>query len=141
MHKVNIFYCKYMRRYTSYNNINYKNKKNKKMHKVNIFYCKYMRRYTSYYNLSSVTDSVCALSPRPFMDLQAPNSAGRSGMVTENTSRKRNFKIPIGCHGNKEILLRPRYWSEGAEFFRVKHTLPCKFACKKSAKSTSRFKR
>ncbi len=27
----------------------------------------------SYYNLSSVMDSVCPLTPRPFMDLQAPN--------------------------------------------------------------------
>ncbi len=28
--------------------------------------------YISYYNLSSVTDSVCPLTPRPFMDLSAP---------------------------------------------------------------------
>ncbi len=33
--------------------------------------------YESYYNLSSVTIFVCPLSPRPFMDLPAPNSAGR----------------------------------------------------------------
>ena len=35
-------------------------------------------RITSYYNLSSVTDSVCPLTLRPFMDLRAPNLAGRS---------------------------------------------------------------
>ncbi len=46
---------------------------------------------SSYYNLSSVTIFVCAPSPRPFIDLWAPNLAGRSGRGTKNTSRKRNF--------------------------------------------------
>ena len=73
--------------------------------------------WTSYYNLSNVMDSVCPLSPRPLRVRQAPNSAGRLWMVTENTSRKWNFEIPIGCHGNEEILSRLRYWSDCAEFF------------------------
>ena len=69
----------------------------------------------SYYNLSSVTIFVCPLTTQPFMDLQAPNLAGRSGAGTKNTSRKRNFKIRNGCHGNQEILPRLRYWSDGVE--------------------------
>ena len=59
---------------------------------------------TSYYNLSSVMDSVCPLTPRPFMDLRAPNLAGRSERGTKNTSRKRNCEIRNGCHGNQDIL-------------------------------------
>ncbi len=31
-------------------------------------------QFPSYYNLSSVTDSVWPLSPRPFMDLRAPKT-------------------------------------------------------------------
>ncbi len=77
---------------------------------------------SSYYNLSSVTLFVCPLTPRPFMDRRAPNSAGRSGKGTKNTSRKQIFKISTGCHGNCEILSRLRYLSDGAEFFMVEST-------------------
>ena len=40
----------------------------------------------SYYNLSSVMIFVCPLSPRPLMNLEAPNLAGRIGWGTKNTS-------------------------------------------------------
>ncbi len=50
----------------------------------------------------SVCVFVCVLTPSPFMDLRAPNLAGRSGAGTKNTSRKRNFKIP------KWLLWKPR---------------------------------
>ncbi len=72
-----------------------------------------------YYNLSNVTDSVCPLTPSRFMDLRVPNLAGGSGLVTENTSRKRNLKIWNGCHGNQENLLRLRYLPDCADFFMV----------------------
>ncbi len=67
---------------------------------------------------------VCVLTPPPFMDLRAPNSAGRTEVDTKNTSRKQNFEIVIGCHGNEEILSRLRYCSYGAEIFRVKLITP-----------------
>ena len=94
---------------------------------------------TSYYNLSSVTDSVSALTTRQFINLRAPNSAGKFGRGTENTSRKRNFKITNGCHGNQEILSRPRYWSNDFESFTIEPPSPDDFACQKLAKSTKRF--
>ena len=76
----------------------------------------------AYLNLRNVTVFVCPATPQPFTDRRAPNSAGRSGRGTKNTSRKQIFKIPTGCHGNCEILSRLRYLSDGAEFFTVEST-------------------
>ena len=79
-----------------------------------------------YYNLSSVTLFVCALTTQTFTDLQAPNLAGRSGRGSKNTSRKRNLKIPIGCHGNQEIMSQLRYQSDCPEIFngKIYFTIP-----------------
>ena len=73
----------------------------------------------SYSNLRNVCMFVCVLTPPWFIDLRAPNLAGRSGAGTKNTSRKQNFKILNGCHGNQKILSRPRYWTDRAEFVMV----------------------
>ena len=46
----------------------------------------------------------------------------------EGDLAKTEFEIPIGCHGNQEILSLLRYWSHGDDFCHVLSTLPDEFA-------------
>ncbi len=70
-------------------------------------------RHESYYKERNVTDSVCALTPPPFMDQRASNLAGRPGMGTERTLRDPFPWQPPCCHGNKKkkfFMARSGLW-------------------------------
>ncbi len=70
-----------------------------------------IQEHVSYYKTRNVCVFVCPLSPLVFTDRSTPNLAGRSGTVTENTSRDLFPWKPSCCHGNqKNNVFMARSW-------------------------------